>query len=102
MEMGLNFGVWRAPNSTVSVTRRIDGRGGKMYSFCAMYSLSMSFCSVPESFDQAAPCCSATARYIAHKTEAGELIVIDTVTSLSGMPRNRISMSSSDEMLAPH
>ena len=29
---------------------RIEGRGGKMYSFCAMYSLRMSFCSVPPTF----------------------------------------------------
>ena len=33
----------------VSVTSRMEGRGGKMYSFCAMYSFRMSFCSVPES-----------------------------------------------------
>ena len=42
-------GTCRVPNSIVSTTSRIDGRGGKMYSFCAMYSLRMSFCSVPHS-----------------------------------------------------
>ena len=50
-----------------------------MYSFCAMYSFRMSFCSVPEIFFQSAPCCSATTRYMAHSTLAGELMVIDTV-----------------------
>ena len=65
----------------VSVTSRMDGRGGKMYSFCAMYSFRMSFCSVPETAFQSTPCCSATARYMAHSTAAGELMVIETVTS---------------------
>ena len=31
----------------MSVTIRIDGRGGKTYSFCAWYSFKMSFWSVP-------------------------------------------------------
>ena len=52
-----------------------------MYSFCAMYSFKMSFCSVPESLLQSAPCFSATARYMAQITGAGELMVIETVTS---------------------
>ena len=73
-----------------------------MYSFCAMYSFRMSFWSVPEMTFQSAPCRSATARYIAHKMLAGELIVMDTVTSLSGISRNKISMSSSEEMETPH
>ena len=50
-----------------------------MYSFCAMYSLRMSFCIVPEIFFQSAPCFSATTRYIAKIIDAGELIVIDVV-----------------------
>ena len=33
----------------MSVTSRIDGSGGKMYSFCAMYSLRMSVWIVPRS-----------------------------------------------------
>ena len=73
-----------------------------MYSFCAMYSFRMSFCSVPESRVQSTPCCSATARYIAQRIDAGELMVIETVTSPSGMPRNSVSMSSSDEIATPH
>src|SRR6516225_10804775 len=78
-EMVLNFGVNLEPNSKVSITSRIDGAGGYMYSFCAMYSLRMSFWMVPEIFFQSAPCFSATARYIAHSADAGELIVIETV-----------------------
>ena len=58
---------------------RIDSRGGKMYSFCAMNSLRMSFWIVPDSFFQSAPCFSATTRYIAKIIGAGELIVIDVV-----------------------
>ena len=56
-----------------------------MYSFCAMYSFRMSFCSVPEIFFQSAPCFSATARYIAQITAAGELMVIEVVTLASGI-----------------
>src|SRR3984893_177128 len=102
IEIGLNLGVCRAPNSIVSVTRRSEGSGGKMYSFCAMYSFRMSFCRVPDTFDQETPCCSGTARYMAHRIGAGELMVIETVTSPSGMPRKRVSMSSREEMETPH
>ena len=63
----------------MSVISRIDWRGGKMYSFCAMNSFRMSFWIVPESFVQSAPCFSATTRYIAKIIGAGELIVIDVV-----------------------
>ena len=37
----------RCRSAIVSVTSRIDGRGGKMYSFCAWYSFRMSFWIVP-------------------------------------------------------
>ena len=86
----------------VSVTRRSEGSGGKMYSFCAMYSFRMSFCKVPESVAQSAPCFSATARYMAHNTAAGELMVIDVVTPASGIPSNSVSMSASELMATPH
>src|SRR5258708_16454417 len=81
---------------------RRGGGGGKMYFFCAMYSLRMSLCSVPDMRDQSTPCFSPTARYIAQITGAGELMVIETVTSPRGMPRKRISISSTDEMETPH
>ena len=51
-----------------------------MYSFWAMYSLRMSFWSVPPTFSHGVPCFSATARYIASAIGAVELIVIDVVT----------------------
>ncbi len=41
--MVFHFGRCWLPNSTVSVTSRMEGWGGKMYSFWAMYSLRMSF-----------------------------------------------------------
>ena len=73
-----------------------------MYSFCAMYSLRMSFWMVPEIFFQSAPCFSATARYMAQSTEAGELMVIETVVFSRSMPSKRISMSSRESMATPH
>src|SRR4030043_515352 len=42
-------GISRLPNSMVSTTRRIEGSGGKMNSFWAMYSLRISFWMVPAS-----------------------------------------------------
>jgi hypothetical protein len=67
-----------------------------------MYSLRMSFWSVPEIFRKSAPCFSATTRYIASSTEAGALMVCETVTSSSGMPSKRTSMSASEETATPH
>src|SRR5436189_1684238 len=102
--MVFHFGTSVAQKPKMSVMIRIEGRGGKMYSFCAMNSLRMSFWIVPEIFFQSAPCCSATTRYIAKIIDAGELIVIDVVIdgSSSGMPSNNRSMSFSDTMLTPH
>ena len=79
-------GTWRVPNSTVSVTSRIDGSGAKMYSFWALYSLRMSFWMVPASRSSGTPCFSALTRYIAQTIAAGLVIVIETVTSPTGMP----------------
>ncbi len=95
-------GISRAPNSIVSVTSRIEGSGGKMYSFCAVNSLRMSFCNVPPSCERSMPRFSAAAIYIAHTIAAGELIVIDVVILSSGMPSSRISMSASEETATPH
>ena len=57
---------------------------------------------MPETRDHDTPCCSATTRYMAQMMDAGELMVIETVTSPRGMPRNSVSMSASDEMATPH
>ncbi len=47
-----------------------------MYSFCAMYSLRMSFWVVPRSRVAGTPCFSAAAMYMAQMMAAGELIVM--------------------------
>src|SRR5919198_98389 len=70
--MVFHLGTCFEQNAKMSVMIRIDGRGGKMYSFCAMNSLRMSFWIVPESVFQLAPCLSATTRYIAKIIAAGE------------------------------
>ena len=44
----------------MSVTSRMLGSGGKMYSFCAMYSLRMSVWIVPRSLSRDTPCSSPT------------------------------------------
>ena len=89
-------------NSTVSVTSRIEGRGGKTNSFCAMYSLRMSFWSVPPSLARSIPRFSAAAMYMAQISGAGELIVIEVVIRSSGSWSSRISMSASEETATPH
>ena len=67
-----------------------------------MYSLRMSFCNVPESFFQSAPCFSATAKYIAQMTAAGELMVMDVVTLERGIWSNKTSMSARELIATPH
>ena len=43
IEMGCHFGISDVANRITSVTSRINERGGYRYSFCAWYSLRMSF-----------------------------------------------------------
>src|SRR5439155_24041893 len=100
--MGFQRGTSRAPKAIVSTTRRIEGLGGKIYSFCAMYSFKISFCVVPEIFVQAAPFFSAATRYIAQIIAAGELIVIEVETCSSGNLASKVSMSSTEETATPH
>ena len=73
-----------------------------MYSFCAMNSFRMSFCSVPEIVFQSTDRRSARTRYIANNMGAGALIVIDVEMSPSAMPSNSASMSASDVTFTPH
>ncbi len=101
MEIVFHFGTSVAQYSIESTTRRIDGAGGKMNSFCAMNSLRMSFCSVPPSCDAGTPCSSATPMYMHRRIAAGELMVIEVVMSPSGMPSNSVSMSASESMATP-
>ena len=74
------------PNSIVSVTRRIDGAGGKRYSFWATNSLRMSFWVVPSRRARGTPAFSAATMYIAQIGAAGELMVIEVLTRSSGRP----------------
>ena len=92
----------RVANSTVSTTRRMEGSGGKMYSFWAMYSLRISFCKVPPNSCNGAPCCSATAIYMAQMMAAGLFIVMEVVTWPNGMPSKRVSMSAKEDTATPH
>ena len=66
-----------------------------------MYSFSMSFWSVPPSFARGTPCFSPTATYIASAITAVALMVIDVVTSPSGMPSKSSSKSRSVEIATP-
>src|SRR6266566_172125 len=63
-----------------------------------MYSLRISFCTVPESFSRSAPCCRATAVYSAKRIAAVELMVMEVDTRASGMPANSVCMSSSEQI----
>ena len=85
----------------VSTTMRTADSGGEIHSFCAMNSLSMSFCMVPPSLSHDTPCLSASARYMASATDAVQLIVIDVVTRSSGMSRKSTSKSASVEIDTP-
>ena len=85
----------------MSVTSRIDGPGGKMNSFCAMYSLRMSVWIVPRSCARGTPCSSPTTRYIASAIAADELIVIEVETSPSGISEKSTRMSSSEAIATP-
>ena len=67
----------------------------------ATYSFSTSFWAVPETFSRATPCLSATAAYIATRTGAGALIVIDVETRSRGMPSNTVSMSARESIATP-
>ena len=48
-----------------------------------------------------APCRSAATRYWQNTGTAGPLMVMDVVTSPSGMPANRVSMSTAESMATP-
>ena len=85
-EIGCQRGISAVQKRIVSATIRIDGRGGKMNSFCAWYSLRMSFWRVPPS-SRRARAALGHAMYIASRMAAGELIVMDVVTFARSMSR---------------
>ena len=99
--MVFHLGTCSAQKPITSVIRRSEGRGGKRYVPRAMYSLRMSFWTVPDSELQATPCLRATARTIASRTEAVALIVIDTETLSRGIPASSVSMSANVSIATP-
>ena len=50
IDIGFHLGVCVFANSNKSITKRIDGSGGKIYVPRAIYSFNISFCIVPISF----------------------------------------------------
>ena len=97
-----HWGTVLVPNSIVSTTRRMEGSGGKMYSFWAIYSLRISFWVVPRSCSGRTPCFSAVAMYMAQMIAAGELMVMLVETLSRGIPSRRISISFKEETATPH
>ena len=85
-----------------SPIKRRWGLGGKIHSFCAMYSLRMSVCRVPSRRSHGTPWRSAAARKYPKTTTAGPLIVIDVEMSPSGIESNSASKSSSESVATPH
>ena len=70
----------RVHHSIMSIISRIDGSGGKIHSFWAMYSLRMSAWMVPPSRSAETPWRSATHTYWASTIAAGAFTVIEVVT----------------------
>ena len=66
-----------------------------------MYSLKMSVCSVPSRLPTGTPCRSAATRYMQKIGTAGPLIVIEVVTSPSGIPSKSTSMSAAESIATP-
>jgi hypothetical protein len=66
-----------------------------------MYSLKMSVCSVPLSRAGSTPCRSADASIMQKTGTAGPEIVIDVVTSSSGIPSKRASRSAAVSTATP-
>ena len=99
--MVFHFGILVEQYSNISVISLIEGVGGNTYVPLAMYSLRMSFCIVPDILFIGTPCSSATTAYIASKTIAGALIVIEVETLSSGIPSSNSLISSSVEIETP-
>src|SRR5678810_11051 len=102
MDIGFHCGTCLEPNSSVSTTSFIEGRGGKTYVFTAMYSLRMSLCIVPRSCSHGTPCFSATTRYMDQRTVAGALVVMEVLILSSGIPSKSTSISARESMATPH
>ena len=102
MLIGFHLGTSLVPNSMVSIISPMDGLGGHINVFCAMNSLSISFCIVPPIVDLLIPLFSAMAIYIAQRTGAGGFTVMEVVILSMGRPSNSISISLNVSMATPH
>ena len=80
MEMVFHLGAWALPHSNMSTMSLSAGSTGKTQACWAMYSLRMSFWTVPCSLAADTPCFSAAAMKKHQRIAAGPLIVIDTET----------------------
>ena len=101
-EIVFQRGISRVQNSIMSRMIRTCGRGGKIHSFCAMYSLRMSAWSVPPSLARGIPLFSAVTMYCASAIAAGPLIVIEVVIEPRSIPSNSVSMSRIESIATPH
>ncbi len=66
-----------------------------------MNSLRMSFCTVPVSLARGTPCSSPATMNMASTGMIAPFMVIDTLISPSGIPSNRIFMSSTLSIATP-
>jgi hypothetical protein len=101
MEMVFHLGTRSVQKAIRSVIKRMCGSGGNIHSFCAMYSLRISFCTVPVSFSEGTPCFSPTTMYMASRIEAGALMVMEVEISSSLIRSKSISISCSESMATP-
>ncbi len=80
---------------------RMEGRIGKIHSFCAMYSLRMSAWTVPDSASRLFPRERASATYMASRIHAVGLMVMETEMRSRSMSAKSASMSSSVSTATP-
>ena len=97
-----HLGISAVQNFIMSTMIRTCGRGGKIHSFCAMYSFRMSACKVPPSWARGTPEFSAATMYCASTIAAGPLIVIEVVIAPMSMPAKSVSMSRTESIATPH
>ena len=86
----------------ISVMMRMEGLGGKIQLFWAMYSFKISFWIVPPILSAGIPCFSATTMYMARRIPAGPLMVMEVVTLSKGMPSKMTSISRRLSTATPH
>ena len=94
-------GIFSAQYSIRSPIRRRWGSGPNSHSFCAMYSLKMSVCSVPLRTPVSTPARSAATSIMQKTGTAGPLMVMEVVTDPRSMPANSRSMSTAESMATP-